>query len=335
MNRTPRCRSGFSLLELLIVLGIIALLVQILLPAIQASREASRRIKCKNNLRQMGVALQAHVSATDRFPTGGWSSAWVGDANRGYGVQQPGGWIYNLLPYLESSEIRDIGKGGAWEDKRFAHGRLQSATLGLSNCPSRRDASVYPNLKKWPLYNAVDVGFHSRADYAANAGDVFDIPIPLIKDLTTYDAVDGANERLLSMRGATGVCFMRSSVRPRHVVDGLSKTYFVGEKYLSFRNYTNGKDDGDDSSMFQGHDFDTVRWTCESIDFEKGKYGMRVFYNGPRRDGETAEVTCFGSSHYSGWNAAFCDGSVRAIAYELDAKIHRQFGNRRDRFGVN
>jgi prepilin-type N-terminal cleavage/methylation domain-containing protein len=335
MKQLVRSRPGFTLLELLIVIAIIALLIQMLLPAIQASRESSRRIKCKNNLRQIGIALQAHLSANDRFPTGGWSSAWVGDADRGYGVQQPGGWIYNLLPYLEATEIRDLGKKLAWEEKLIAHGRLQSAAMGVVNCPSRRDASVYPNLKQWPLFNAVDSDVHGRTDYAANAGDVFDIPIPLIKDLKTYESVDLSTSAELSMRNATGVCFMRSSVRPRQVVDGLSKTYFVGEKYLSSRNYTTGQDNGDDSSMFQGHDFDTMRWTCKSINFNKRNFVIRAPYNGPRRDQEDPATTCFGSAHSSGWNAVFCDGSVHTMDYDLDVEIHRRLGNRRDRFGLN
>ena len=107
-NGGPR---GFTLVELLVVIAIIGILIALLLPAIQAAREAARRSQCKNNLKQMGLAAQNHLSTQKCFPSGGWGFLWVGDPDRGYGSNQPGGWQYSILPFIDQRQIREIGKG--------------------------------------------------------------------------------------------------------------------------------------------------------------------------------------------------------------------------------
>ena len=83
------------------VIAIIGILVALLLPAIQAAREAARRTQCKNNLRQIALACLNHESTHKTFPHGGWGWHWMGDPDKGFGRKQPGGWIYQATPYLE------------------------------------------------------------------------------------------------------------------------------------------------------------------------------------------------------------------------------------------
>ncbi len=139
--------AAFTLVELLVVIAIIGILIALLLPAIQAAREAGRRTQCKNNLKQMGLAAQNHLSTQKFFPTSGWGWSWVGDADRGFGINQPGGWIYNILPFIEGGSVRSMGKGMSSAAKYDAQAQMQGIVLPFFNCPiaAWRDDRVTSN----------------------------------------------------------------------------------------------------------------------------------------------------------------------------------------------
>ena len=105
-------RAGFTLVELLVVIAIIGVLVALLLPAVQAARESARRTQCVNQLKELTLGGMNHEGSMKPFPTGGWGFNWVGDADRGYGDKQPGGWIYNVLPFIEQKAKHDMPRDG-------------------------------------------------------------------------------------------------------------------------------------------------------------------------------------------------------------------------------
>ncbi len=106
----PSSRTGFSLIELLVVISVIGVLLALLLPAVQAARESARRTTCQNHLKQMGLAALNHELSRKYYPTGGWGFYWVGDPDRGSGANQPGSWSYVILPYLEETQLAAIGR---------------------------------------------------------------------------------------------------------------------------------------------------------------------------------------------------------------------------------
>lgn len=322
--------KAMTLVELLIVIAIISLLIQLAIPAVQAARESARRVSCQNNLRQMGVAAQLHVAATQRFPTGGWHWDWVGDPDRGNDQRQPGGWIYNLLPYLEQKAIHDLGAGQTMGVKKRLAAQMQATPIAIFNCPSRRLPRAYKNVRPQEMPNSEKPPEHARSDYAANAGDIF---IKMGMGPGNYENSDTGKYQWPDMSQVTGICYLRSQVEPKDVEDGLSYTYFAGEKYLTPENYKSGQDLGDDFSMYAGADFDVLRWTSPTATLSH--FNIIESPNLPSRDGKmNFGAMSFGSAHSSGWNAVFCDGSVHSMSYELDAEVHRRFGNRRDHLPV-
>ena len=136
-----RPQHGFTLVELLVVITIIGMLVGLLLPAVNMAREAGRRTTCMNNLHQLSEACLSTPQKLNFFPSGGWGSNWVGIPDSGVGVNQPGGWIYQLLPYMEEDDLHDLGKGGT---NPAASATRVSTPIPALYCPTRRAGLAYP-----------------------------------------------------------------------------------------------------------------------------------------------------------------------------------------------
>jgi len=326
-------RAAFTLVELLVVITIIGILIALLLPAVQAAREAARRLQCQNNLKQMSLAALNHEQVHKFFPTGGWATQWVGDPLRGFNHNQPAGWFYNILPYCEQEALWNLPDDGNAVDitpqqKAQAAVTLQTP-LAMFICPSRRTAVLYPYTQdtSWAPWNSNQPTTAARCDYAANAGDGdpdrdgvcflgevgFSVP-------NTYAQADSMTWPLFR-RYFSGISFNRSEISMAEVKDGTSNTYMMGEKCLSPDYYVNGQSGGDNQYVFQGFDRDLNRWASN----DSQGYG-RPLQDKPGYD----SVFNFGSAHAAGFHMAFCDGSVQQISYLIDISVHALLGNRDD-----
>ena len=129
---------GFTLVELLVVIAIIGILVALLLPAIQAAREAARRSQCQNHLKQMITGMLLHENTHGHYPVGGYDPTHSGDPDLGFGAKAPGGWTYNLLPYIEETTMHSMGAGltGAAKQQQFM--LRDQIPVAIYYCPTRR-----------------------------------------------------------------------------------------------------------------------------------------------------------------------------------------------------
>src|SRR5262245_52858517 len=174
-------RRAFTLVELLVVIAIIGVLIALLLPAVQAARESARRQQCSNNLKQLALAAINHCETAGHFPTGGWGWWWVGDPDRGFSNKQPGGWVFNVLPFSEENSAYQAASDGDPENitsrQLDAIRAIVRNPLPLIRCPSRRSTSVLPKPvdKEFIAYNSaknpsLNDNVAGRSDYAINTG---------------------------------------------------------------------------------------------------------------------------------------------------------------------
>jgi prepilin-type N-terminal cleavage/methylation domain-containing protein len=249
---------AMTLVELLVVITIIGVLIALLLPAVQAARESSRQLQCINNLKQLALATDGHLAATNRYPSNGWGYDRLGDPDRGTDAAQPGGWIYNVLPYLEAQNVRELGRGLTGSQRSQAMLRAVQTPLTVFRCPTRpapilspsRPLSAQPSTYIDPTLGGVLV---AKTDYAINEGDCYITTAPVVPpNLDPY------------LRQMTGIGYQRSAVQPAMISDGLSQTYLIGEKFVSRLYYGDWCDLGYDQSMLSGDCVDIGRWVATS-----------------------------------------------------------------------
>jgi prepilin-type N-terminal cleavage/methylation domain-containing protein len=331
MGMGDRKHPGFTLVELLVVITIIGILIALLLPAVQAAREAARRVKCNNNLKQLSLACLMHEQANGFLPSGGWGYCWVGDPDRGFGRDQPGGWVYNVLPYIEQQPLRDLGIGHpdspGGDAVRTAANLIRVTTpLAQFTCPTRRDPLVLPVICV-PLYCSGMTG-HTSSCYAANLGD----NVNVVWWWVPGDYASAPSYPWPSTRDITGVCYSRSQVTMAMIGDGASNTYLLGEKPVDPDCYTANHDGGDDWSIFSGHQDDIVR----SVGYpDPGSTGSFVYWPPLQDTPGLNDYFGFGSAHAEGLHMSLCDGSVRWVSYMIDPEVHRRLGNRDDGLPVD
>jgi prepilin-type N-terminal cleavage/methylation domain-containing protein len=319
--------AAFTLVELLVVIAIIGILVALLLPAVQAAREAARRSQCTNHLKQLSLTVLNHHDVFKHFPTGGWRYNWTGDPDRGHNKEQPGSWIYQILPFLEEDAIYALGADGQPEvvtaAQKAGAAERESKAVNVLYCPSRRPASAYPRDPSitFSITNADGgrISLTSRNDYAANVGALKDKIVQIdSKDVNgTQIAVPIPANYVWSsnLNKIQGVIYFGSEIKISMIPDGTSKTYMVGEKYLKIDSYTDGSDYTDFESGFTGNNDDSLRsYLWLPLQDQPGLYKN---YKG------------WGSAHPGVCLFAMCDGSVDAISLDIELDVHCQNGSRK------
>lgn len=330
-----KARNGFTLVELLVTIAIIGMLLALLLPAVQAAREAARLAECKNHLKQLALAAHNHEQAHGWLPSGGWASGWAGDADMGTGLAQPGNWMFSLLPFYDQKSLYKKASGApGWPvplSKQTNLLEVQKAALPILYCPSRRAAVAVPwggQLRlNWDLPPITDpIG---RNDYAANLGSNQANPGWPVQFGVNYNNHTQApitntpqDPGFPSPTYYNGVIYMHSQTRFADVKDGLSSTYLFGEKYLNPQHYADSQDVGDDEGVFTGFNGDNARSSHPNFPPLLDKYG-------------TNSPNAWGSAHSGGFNVVFCDGNVRLVNYNVSLQIHSAFGSRNGREPVS
>jgi hypothetical protein len=319
-------------------------LVALLLPAVQAAREAARRQQCGNNMKQLALAAQNHHDTHQFLPTGGWGWWWVGDADRGYGRNQPGGWTFSLLAYMEQGSLRALAGDG--NPDNISDGQRQGALKVVRTsmphwwCPSRRPQNVFS--KGTSAYYALNAAratdgniVAGRTDYAICVGDRNVVESQFFagkpqgdggSTQANYDLAKNYNwlTDTVGVRTSngvseyTGVSFQRSEIGFKEITDGSSQTYLIGEKYLDPEDYETGKDDGDNETWGTGFNNDVFRAAYDPPAADRG--GL------PKLD---CQARIFGASH-TGWFMAWCDGHVEMLSFDIDLLVHRGNANRAD-----
>jgi prepilin-type N-terminal cleavage/methylation domain-containing protein len=330
-NKTSR---GFTLVELLVVIAIIGILVALLLPAIQAAREAARRSQCQNNVKQWSLACLLHMDTHKALPSGGWEGIFNADVPRQLSGgspevldEQSWGWMYQVMPFIEGQNI--------WSHQSDLVINRDGPTEAV--CPSRRPRTLHTF---W-----VTAG-EMLSDYSGNGGDTHPDPTRSwntgLTPLTTgVDArasakpVRQTGTIITHHRGFRQSGVLRNPlVSTKHITDGTSHTLLLAEKYVPANTYLGGSY-GDNFPWTRGSEWEGIRFAwpyndnpTNPQDFVRNDTPVN---NAPNARGEVAcNCYIFGAAHPGGFNAGFSDGSIRAIPYEVDGTVFQRMANRQD-----
>ena len=291
-------RRAFTLVELLVVIAIIGILIALLLPAIQAAREAGRRNTCLNNIRQLAIAAQNHQDAFKKLPDCGHEVP--GGADNPPVDRDNWGWVFQSAPFFEYGQVTKLADTPA--ATKTANNRIiRTTVVSILLCPTRREVRTYNNA--------------AVTDYACNAGT------------DTGNALNGIYVR----HRHSSTKKEQSRRLPKDVPDGTTKTLMYGERQINLAWIDTGADFGDNETCWgPGWDRDISRWHYTNTSTSQWN-GINADVIAPSATpNNSTTLYGFGSSHTTGMVAALADSSSRLIAFDMDKEAFRRLCVRND-----
>jgi prepilin-type N-terminal cleavage/methylation domain-containing protein len=302
-----RRRPGFTLIELLVVIAIIAILIALLLPAVQQAREAARRTTCRNNLKNIGLAMHNYHDTHSVFPFGFDERETL--------------WHAMILPQIEQAPLYHTliwqeGTVGNWDFDGSPNEKAAGTAIAVFLCPSMALAA-----------NDTNQGIPNRArsSYLACAGsNIFSDDTSTIPAGSPAGAISFENAP-----AANGVFAGCSNRRIRDITDGTSNTFLIGEAYTD--DYSK---DGQEMDHWIIGAPQTGGWDCctdtAGTEFTEGLGSAGPKMNSrrdPSQSGILMEIS-FGSWHVGGAHFTMGDGSVRFLSENIDLNLYRALGTR-------